>query len=77
MHTAIYALTRLILFGFGWSVAALMAVAAELMMTGAKWPIFSVFAAWWTYVCAVYVQGEAVGTETSSKPGSLEVRQSD
>jgi polyferredoxin len=63
MHTAVYALTRLILFGTGWGFAALMALAADFMIAGAKWPIFSIFAAWWTYVCAVYVQGEAANTE--------------
>jgi hypothetical protein len=66
MHTVIYAMTRLILFGFGWAVAGLMSVAADFMMTGMRWPVFSVFAAWWTYVCAVYVQSEADNSATRS-----------
>lgn len=76
MHTAIYALIRLVLFGFGWIVAAVLAMAADMMATGTKWPIFCVFAAWWTYACAIYVQGEAVSSETRNLE-SLRARQPD
>ena len=36
---AAYALTRLILFGFGWSIAAVLALAAEELLPGVKWPV--------------------------------------
>ena len=58
MYTAVYALSRLILFGFGWSVAACVALLAEMMMAGMMWPLYAVCAGWWTFACAVYVEGE-------------------
>lgn len=59
MNTAVYATTRLILFGFGWIVAAGLAMLAEMMASGLAWPVFGFCAGWWTFACAVYVQGEA------------------
>jgi hypothetical protein len=59
MYMATYALARLMLFGFGWGVATLLALSADLMVIGTKWPVFGAFAAWWTYVCALYVQSES------------------
>jgi hypothetical protein len=56
---AAYALTRLILFGFGWSIATVLALAAEEMLPGVKWPILGLAAALWTFVYALYVMGEA------------------
>jgi hypothetical protein len=56
---AAYALTRLILFGFGWSIAAVLALAAEELLPGVKWPVLGLAAALWTFVCALYVAGEA------------------
>jgi hypothetical protein len=58
MYAAVYALSRLILFGFGWAVAALVALLAEMMMAGTMWPLFAISAGWWTFACAVYVEGE-------------------
>lgn len=59
LSTTIFAATRLILFGFGWLIAGALALLADLMMGGLKWPVFGVIAGWWTFACAVYVQGEA------------------
>ena len=59
MSTTVFAVTRLILFGFGWAVAGALALLADVMMDGLKWPVFGVIAGWWTFACAVYVQGEA------------------
>jgi hypothetical protein len=56
---AAYALTRLILFGFGWSIAAGLAVAADELLPGVKWPVLAILAALWTFICALYVMGEA------------------
>jgi hypothetical protein len=56
---AAYALTRLILFGFGWTIAAGLALAAEELLAGAKWPVLAILAALWTFICALYVMGEA------------------
>ena len=56
---AAYALTRLILFGFGWSIAAGLALAADELLPGVKWPILGLAAALWTFVYALYVMGEA------------------
>jgi hypothetical protein len=56
---AAYALTRLVLFGFGWGIATVLALAAEVMLPGAKWPILALAAALWTFICALYVRGEA------------------
>jgi hypothetical protein len=56
---AAYALTRLILFGFGWSIAAGLALAADELLPGVKWPVLAVLAALWTFICALYVMGEA------------------
>jgi hypothetical protein len=69
---AAYALTRLILFGFGWSIAAGLALAAEELLAGAKWPVLAILAALWTFICALYVTGEARGrnqfTELQREP---------
>jgi hypothetical protein len=56
---AAYALTRLILFGFGWSIAAGLAIAADELLPGLKWPVLAILAALWTFICALYVAGEA------------------
>ena len=56
---AAYALTRLILFGFGWSIAAVLALAADELLPGVKWPVLAILAALWTFICALYVAGEA------------------
>ena len=56
---AAYALTRLILFGFGWSIAACLALAADELLPGVKWPVLAILAALWTFICALYVMGEA------------------
>ena len=42
---AAYALTRLILFGFGWSIAAGLALAADELLPGVKWPVLAILAA--------------------------------
>jgi hypothetical protein len=68
MHVATYALARLMLFGFGWGVATLLALSADIMMIGAKWPVFGLIAAWWTYACALYVQGEAGDQPAGDQP---------
>lgn len=59
MHTGFYTLARLMLYGFGWAIAAVLGFAAESMLTGAKWPVFGILSAWWTFVCSLYVQREA------------------
>lgn len=74
MQTAAYAMTRLILFGFGWGVATLLALTADMMMAGTKWPVFGIFAAWWTYICALYVVGEAQWNIHPQEPSVAERR---
>src|SRR5258708_20007694 len=54
---AAYALTRLILFGFGWSIAAGLALAADELFPGVKWPVLAILAALWTFIFALYVAG--------------------
>ena len=56
---AAYALTRLVLFGFGWSIAAGLALAADELLPGVKWPVLAILAALWTLICALYVASEA------------------
>jgi hypothetical protein len=56
---AAYALTRLVLFGFGWSIAAGLALAADELLPGVKWPVLAILAALWTFICALYVAWEA------------------
>jgi hypothetical protein len=56
---AAYALTRLVLFGFGWSIAAGLALAADVLLPGVKWPVLAILAASWTFICALYVAWEA------------------
>jgi hypothetical protein len=73
---AAYALTRLVLFGFGWGIATVLALAAEVMLPGAKWPVLGLAAALWTFVCALYVMGEAnrnVATSLASPRSEEEV----
>jgi hypothetical protein len=67
---AAYALTRLILFGFGWSIATGLALAAEEMLPGVKWPVLAISAALWTFIYALYVAGEAnrIGAASSAPP---------
>src|SRR5882762_7302525 len=79
MMQAAYALTRLVLFGFGWSIATVLALAAEEMLPGVKWPILGLAAALWTFVYALYVTGEAnrigAASSVSSLPwGEVELR---
>ena len=59
MQMAVYVLTRLILFGFGCGVAGVLALAADELLPGVKWPILGISAAWWTFIYALYVAGEA------------------
>jgi hypothetical protein len=70
MHTTAYAFTRLMLFGFGWSMAGVLAFAADEMLPGMKWPILGILAALWTFICALYVAGEANrrGAASSASP---------
>jgi hypothetical protein len=70
MQMAAYALTRLILFGFGWSMAGVLALAADELLPGVKWPILGMLAALWTFLCALYVAGEAnrSGAASSASP---------
>ena len=72
---AVYALTRLILFGFGWSIAAGLALAADELLPGVKWPVLGILAALWTFICALYVMGEARArdqvTEFQHEPEAL------
>jgi hypothetical protein len=67
---AAYALTRLVLFGFGWSIAAGLALAADELLPGVKWPVLAILAALWTFICALYVMGEASrrGATSSASP---------
>ena len=68
---AAYALTRLILFGLGWSIATGLALAAEEMLPGVKWPILGISAALWTFVYALYVAGEANRNSSARSASSL------
>ena len=68
---AAYALTRLILFGFGWSVASILGLAADALLPGVKWPIFGILAASWTFICALYVAGEANRNSSTSSVSPL------
>jgi hypothetical protein len=73
---AAYALTRLILFGFGWSIAAVLALAADELLPGVKWPVLGILAALWTFICALYVAGEANrNSATNSAPPLSEATQ--
>jgi hypothetical protein len=68
---AAYALTRLILFGFGWSIAAGLALAADELLPGIKWPVLGILAALWTFICALYVMGEASRSSATRSVSSL------
>ncbi|MHB8271883.1 hypothetical protein [Bradyrhizobium sp.] len=68
---AAYALTRLILFGFGWSIAAGLALAADELLPGVKWPVLAILAALWTFICALYVMGEANRSSAARSVSSL------
>jgi hypothetical protein len=68
---AAYALTRLILFGFGWSIAAGLALAADELLPGVKWPVLAILAALWTFICALYVAGEASGRGAAGSASPL------
>lgn len=59
MITAFYTAARIILMLGGWLVALALALAADYMLTGAKWPIFIGLGSWWTLVCILYVRHEA------------------
>jgi hypothetical protein len=70
MRTAAYTLTRLTLLGFGWGIAAVLALAADEQLPGLKWPILGLAAALWTFIYALYVMGEAnrIGAVSSASP---------
>jgi hypothetical protein len=59
MKTAIYALTRMISLLMGWAIAYGLGWLVDLLINGAKWPVFLVLAAWWTYVAIKYLGPEA------------------
>lgn len=59
MITAFYTAARIALMVGGWLVALAVAVAADYMLTGAKWPIFIGLGAWWTLTCILYMRSEA------------------
>ena len=75
MQMAAYALTRLILFGFGWSMAGALALAADELLPGVKWPILGILAALWTFICALYVMGEANRNSAARSVSSLPERE--
>jgi hypothetical protein len=68
MHTAAYAATRLILFGIGWSMAGVLALAADQLLPGTLWPVLGILAAWWTLICALYVASEARRRDREPEP---------
>lgn len=59
MNTAFYTAARIILMVSGWLIALVLALAADYMLTGAKWPIFIGLGSWWTLTCILYVRNEA------------------
>ena len=59
MNTAFYTAARIVLMLFGWLVALSLALAADYMLAGAKWPIFIGLGSWWTLICILYVRNEA------------------
>jgi hypothetical protein len=59
MITAFYTAARIALMVGGWLVALCLALAADYMLTGAKWPIFIGLGSWWTLICILYMRGEA------------------
>ena len=66
MVTAFYTAARIVLMLFGWLVALAMALAADYMLTGAKWPIFIGLGSWWTLICILYVRNEANRSRANS-----------
>jgi hypothetical protein len=59
---AAYTLTRLMLFGFGWSIATVLALAADVMLPGVKWPILGLAAALWTLSTRCMWRGKRIET---------------
>ncbi len=59
MITAFYTAARIVLMAAGWLVALALGLAADFMLTGAKWPIFITLGSWWTLTCIIYVRNEA------------------
>lgn len=59
MITAFYTAARIVLILFGWLVALALGLAADYMLTGAKWPIFIGLGSCWTLICILYVRNEA------------------
>jgi hypothetical protein len=59
MITAFYTAARIVLMLFGWLMALALALAADYMLTGAKWPVFIGLGSWWTLICILYLRNEA------------------
>jgi hypothetical protein len=59
MNTVVYAASRMMSLLVGWAIAWGLAWIADLLITGAKWPVFIALAGWWTYVAVKYVGREA------------------
>lgn len=59
MFTAFYTAARIVLMVSGWLVALALALAADYLLAGAKWPIFIGLGAWWTLTCIIYMRNEA------------------
>lgn len=58
MITAVYAAARVIVMMCGWLVALMLGLAADALLTGAKWPIFIGIGAWWTLVYSLLIRHE-------------------
>lgn len=67
MLTAFYTAARIVLMVSGWLVALALALAADHLLTGAKWPIFIGLAGWWTLTCIIYMRNEAERSQAVSR----------
>jgi hypothetical protein len=66
MVTAFYTAARILLMLIGWLIALAVGLAADYMLTGAKWPLFIGLGAWWTLMCILYVRNEANSSHIGS-----------
>jgi hypothetical protein len=73
MVTAFYTAARIALMLVGWLLALALGLAADYMLSGAKWPVFIGLGSWWTLISILYLRGEAVRSSARSPAnGSLQ-----
>jgi hypothetical protein len=59
MWTALHTIVRIFVMAAGWFIALALGQVADMLLTGAKWPIFIGCGSWWTFSCVMWARRDA------------------